>query len=343
LPTGPIAGHFAAFAAEQKYSGVILAARAEEILFLQAYGMASCEHGVPNRPDTKFYTASLTKPVTAMAALILMEQGELGLHQPARHYLPELGCIDERITVHQLLTHTSGIPDFETLPGFAEQYQMFLYRGGRILELVQGLPLDFEPGTGWKYSNTGYNLLGLIIEQIAGMSYEQFVREHIFDPLGMSNTGFGDDRSIISGLASGYSREEQTGRLVKAPYFRIENFKASGHMVSTAEDLLKWSRSLDSASILQEETLRLMFTPHAPVSPLRSYGYGWSIYVSSRGHGGWLPGYWCRFRQYPRDRITVILLSNHDHTKENGVLPPKFFCIVKKEDRRLCLLFISLN
>jgi len=325
LPTSSVAGHFAAFAAEQKYSGVILAARAEEILFLQAYGMASFEHGVPNRPDTKFYTASLTKPVTAMAALILLEQGKLELHQPARRYLPELGWIDERITVHQLLTHTSGIPDFETLPGFAEQYQMVLYQGLRILELIRDLPPDFEPGTGWRYSNTGYNLLGLIIERLAGISYEQFVREHIFGPLGMSDTDFGDDRSVIQGLASGYSREEQTGRLVKAAYFRIENFRASGHMVSTAEDLLKWSRSLDSEEILREETLRLMFTPHASVSPQRSYGYGWSIYEGSRGHDGWLPGYWCRFRQYPRERITVILLGNHDHTKESGVLSPAVF------------------
>ncbi|CAG7596829.1 Penicillin-binding protein 4* [Paenibacillus solanacearum] len=318
--TERLSAHFADYVKEQQYSGVIAVARAGDIVFQQAYGMANYEHQVPVRLDTKFYIASITKPMTAMAVLMLSEEGRLELHRSVRAYLPELTQVDERITLHQLLTHTSGLPDFEVLWDFQAQKQKLLYPGARILELIEGQPLDFEPGTGWKYCNTGYNLLGLVIERISGVSYSDFLRKRILEPLGMSDTGFGDAQSIVEDLASGYTRPEGADLLVKAPYFEIENFMASGHMYSTAADLLRWEMALRTTRLVSVETLALIFSPHAPASPGRHYGYGWSVYENSAGHGGWLPGYWSKFRRYPDGQVAVIMLGNHDHTKENDIL-----------------------
>ncbi|CAG7618530.1 serine hydrolase domain-containing protein [Paenibacillus allorhizosphaerae] len=325
MRTEQLSAHFADYVKEQQYSGVIAVARAGEIVFQQAYGTANYEHRVPVRTDTKFYIASITKPMTAMAVLMLKEAGKLELNQSVRACLPEVTQVDERITLHQLLTHTSGLPDFELLGDFQVQKQKLLYRDQHILELVEGLPLDFEPGTGWKYCNTGYNLLGMVIERTSGTSYSDFLRARILEPLGMNDTGFGKAQTIVAGLASGYTQSEGTdGRLVKATYFEIENFKASGHMYSTAADLLRWEEALRTTRLVSADTLALIFSPHAPASPGRHYGYGWSIYGNSFGHGGWLPGYWCKFRQYPAERLTVVMLSNHDHTKENDILDRTF-------------------
>lgn len=189
-----------------------------------------------------------------------------------------------------------------------------------ILQLIHDVPASFEPGEGWSYCNTGYNLLGLLIERITGMNYEQYVRTNILEPLGMNDTGFGSSDRIVQGLASGYSRDEE-GTIVKARFHEIHNFKASGHMYSTVADLWKWDQALYPGRLVTEEVLQLMFTPYAYVEPNRYYGYGWSLYGDgSRGHGGWLPGYWCKFRQYPANGSVVIMLSNHDFTKEEGIL-----------------------
>ncbi|GAA4846246.1 serine hydrolase domain-containing protein [Paenibacillus vulneris] len=311
--------HFEAYALERQFSGTILAAEEGHICFHRSYGLANCEHQVPNTGETKFQIASITKPITAMAALMLEERGVIDIRGRIGDYLPVADGLDSCITIHQLLTHTSGIRDFEKLPGFAGGLERTLYEGLDILQLIQHDPQPSVPGTKWEYCNTGYNLLGVLIETVTGMSYAEFVTQNILAPLGMDTTGFGSSDSIVHGLAQGYSLNEK-GEQVKARYFELGNFLASGHMVSTAEDLLKWDRALYPGHLVSEELLRKMFAPHAYIDEIRHYGYGWSIYHGSRGHGGWLPGYWCKFRQFPERKQVLIMLSNHDYTKEDGII-----------------------
>ncbi|WP_051620463.1 serine hydrolase domain-containing protein [Paenibacillus sp. UNC451MF] len=312
---------FDAYAEAQQFSGTILVAQEGHIRFAKAYGLANCEHEVPNRMDTKFQIASITKPITAVAVLMLAEQGLIHVHEQALEYLPECAGqgLDSRITVHHLLTHTSGIRDFEKLPQFVGGQEKSLYEGLDILKLIQHAPQEFEPGTKWSYCNTGYNLLGVLIESVTGISYSDFIAQQLLVPLGMHSTGFGCSGSIVHGRADGYSLNEQ-GTQVKARFFELGNFSGSGHMYSTAEDLLKWDQALYPGQLLSEELLRPMFMPHAFVDTTRHYGYGWSLYGTSRGHGGWLPGYWCKFRQYPEQKQVVIMLSNQDYSKEERIL-----------------------
>lgn len=308
------------FAREQQFSGVALIAQDGVPLLRKAYGTADYVQHIANRPDTKFRIASITKPITAIAVLTLVERGLVDLHESCLWYLPGPIRLDERITPHHLLTHTSGIPDFETMAGYADIGRK-AYTNEEVIGLVGNLPPDFAPGQGWKYCNTGYNVLGLIIEQVSGTTYDDYVKSRIFDPLGMNDTGCGYNRRIVRNLASGYSRDERTGEIVNAPYFEAENFKASGNLYSTADDLLQLDRALYSEQMLSRETAQWMVTPHAAVDDNRSYGYGLSIFRdNSRAHGGWLPGYWCKFWQRPDRKIAVILLGNHDFVKENGLI-----------------------
>lgn len=312
---------FGAYAEQQQYSGTILVAQEGNVRFAKAYGLANGEHEVPNRLDTKFQIASITKPITAMAVLMLSEKGLLDIQGRLLEYLPEcegLG-LDSRITIHQLLTHTSGIRDFEKLSAFVNGEEKTLYEGINIMNLIRHDPQEFEPGTKWAYCNTGYNLLGAMIGAVSGSTYSDFVQQHILTPLGMDSTGFGCSRTVVPGRADGYSLNEQ-GSKVKARFFELGNFSASGHLYSTADDLLKWDRALYPGRLVSEELLWRMFTPHAFVDATRGYGYGWSVYSESRGHGGWLPGYWCKFRQYPEQQLVVIMLSNQDYTKEERIL-----------------------
>ncbi|MDU5144859.1 MAG: serine hydrolase domain-containing protein [Paenibacillus dendritiformis] len=314
--------HFDDYSAEQQYSGTVLVAQEGRLVFAKAYGEANTEHQVANRIDTKFCIASITKPMTALAVLMLMERGAIELHRRAANYLPASLAIDSSITVHHLLTHTSGMPDFETLSAFGDLGRR-AYSDEGLLGLVAHLPLEFTPGSGWKYSNTGYNLLGAIIEHMTGISYREYMQEHIWGPLDMNGTDCGCSRAIVPGLAHGYTRSREDGTVLKkAPFFEVSNFKASGNLYSTAPDLLQWDRFLQMRTVplVAQATLDLMFSPHASVDAARSYGYGLSLDSLSRGHGGHLPGYWSKYRYYPEKKATVIMLSNHDSIVEGDIV-----------------------
>lgn len=309
-----------AFAADQQFSGVAIIAQEGEPLLRKAYGTANYAHSIANCLDTKFLIASITKPITAVAVLMLVERGLIDFSRSCLSFLPEGFSLDERITPHHLLTHTSGIPDFETMPGYSELGKQ-AYTNEEVIGLVRHLPPDFAPGEGWKYCNTGYNLLAMMIEHVSGTTYDDFIASQIFNPLGMKDTRCSYNRFLVPNLASGYSRDAQTGDLVNALYFEAENFKGSGNLYSTADDLLKWDRALYTEQLISADSLRLIFTPHAAIDENRAYGYGFSLYRNgSRGHGGWLPGYWSKFMQYPDRQIAVILLGNHDFVQENCIL-----------------------
>ncbi|MCS7464822.1 beta-lactamase family protein [Paenibacillus doosanensis] len=309
---------FADYVQEQQYSGTVLVAQHGQVILSGAYGWANREHAVPNRPDTKFRIASISKSFTAMGILWLAERGKLDLGDSVRRYFT-CPWLPVKATLHHLMTHTSGIPDFEKLPAFANGEERSLLRTEDMLALIKDVPLLFEPGKGWSYGNTGYNLLASLIERISEQSYGEFLRSVILEPLGMTSTGSAYSQSIVSGLADGYTKDE-AGVLTKARYYEIHNFQGSGSLYSTAEDLLLWDRALYANPIVSGDALARMFRRHAEASPRRHYGYGWSVYDRFRGHGGWLPGCWSKFRQYPEQGLALIMLSNHDFTAENEIL-----------------------
>ncbi|WP_284646265.1 serine hydrolase domain-containing protein [Paenibacillus silviterrae] len=300
------------------FSGVLLAAERGEIRYMKAFGLASYERGEPCRTDTGFLVASITKPFTAFGILLLQQQGKLELTDPAAAYLPTL-IRDERITIHHLLTHTSGLPDFESLPLFFERFGHVSYPREHIFKLLEDMPLEFAPGTDWSYSNTGYNALGLLIDQVAGMPYEAFIYNQVLEPLGMSNTGFVGSGLPLPGLAEGYSCRE--GEKVRVPFFEPGNFRASGNLYTTAEDLHKLASALMgiSASVVSKDITERMLTRHVWAKN-RHYGYGLSLYEKSWGHGGTLPGCRCVWRVYPGRQRTVIMLGNSDAVAAGDLL-----------------------
>jgi len=200
---GRLSAYLRPFDETQNLSGTVFVARRGRILFRQSYGMASYELHVPNSNETRYHIASVSKAFTALAILQLQEQGHLKLSDPVSHYIPDFPNGD-RITLDNLLTHTSGIPDINELP----DYDTLARSPHTIEQLVAkfaGLPLEFQPGTDQRYSNSNYNLLALLLEKTTGGSYEDYIRKHILEPAGMRNSGSdGDASRVIPSLASGY-------------------------------------------------------------------------------------------------------------------------------------------
>ncbi|WP_314586761.1 serine hydrolase domain-containing protein [Paenibacillus terrigena] len=306
------------FAEDHHFSGTVLVAKEGEILYQEAFGLANRELEVPNRIGSKYRIASLTKAFTAMAVLQLAEQGTIQLHDRLRTYFPDYAEFDERITLHHLLSHTSGLRDIEDVPQFTGHLEKLSYDKPGFIALYKDLPPFFAPGEGWKYGNCGYTMLAYIIEAVTGLSYEQYLRQHIFEPLGMNDTGCDSHTKFVKHRSYGYSSAE--GDIIPAMYYDIGTVMASGDLYSTAYDLLKWDQALYSDKLVSSESIQLMFTPHAHVSGNRHYGYGWNIYPTYTDHNGWLPGYWCRLRRYPEERIQLVLLSNHDFVQERDVM-----------------------
>ncbi|WP_018755954.1 serine hydrolase domain-containing protein [Paenibacillus terrigena] len=306
------------FAEENHFSGTVLAAKEGDILYKEAFGLANREHEVPNRIGSKFRIASLTKAFTALAVLQLAEQGSLSLQDRLRTYLPEYPELDERITLHHLLTHTSGIRDIEDVPQFTGHLEKLSYDKPGFIGLYKDLPPFFAPGEGWKYGNCGYTMLAYIIEAVTGLSYERYLRQHIFEPLGMNDTGCDSHTKFVKHRSDGYSTVE--GDIVPAMYYDLGTVMASGDLYSTACDLLKWDQGLYTEKLVSSESIRQMFTPHAHVSDSHHYGYGWNIYPKYAEHKGWLPGYWCKIRRYPEERILLVLLANHDFVQEEDIM-----------------------
>jgi CubicO group peptidase (beta-lactamase class C family) len=305
--------YFSEMAAGQAFSGSVLIARGDDILLSAGYGMADVENEVPNTARTKFHLGSVTKPFTAMAILILHARGEIDLDEQACNYMPDCPAGWEKITVHQLLTHTSGLPD--SWQYYADKIDSDIaYQPGEILEWFVESPLDFEPGSQFAYSNTGYLLLGFLVELISGQSYEAFVQEQIFAPLAMVDSGYGDDDA---GMAVGYSYPE-----LEAVHVNPSLPYSAGGLYSTVEDLYRWDRSFYTDEILPRALVDSIFNPYAatpdfPVAPPYdgvSYGYGW--FVGDRlghraaGHGGTYSGYRALIERYPDDQIVIIILSN---------------------------------
>ncbi|BAZ23557.1 hypothetical protein NIES4073_44460 [Kalymmatonema gypsitolerans NIES-4073] len=290
-----------------KFSGSVLIVQKEKVLVSNGYGMANYELDVPNTPQTKFRLASITKQFTAMAIMQLQEKGLLNVDDSINKYILDYPETGKQITIHHLLTHTSGIPNFTSFPDYLET-MMIPAPLEKIIARFKDKSLEFEPGEKYNYSNSGYILLGYIIEKVSEKAYETYLKEKIFQPLGMNNTGYAHHNPIIKNRASGYSIGNDG--LQNADYIDMSIPHAAGALYSTVEDLYLWDRALYTEKLLSQTSLVQMFTPFK-----ENYGYGWYITEVFNhkvvGHGGAINGFVTNIERYVNDDVCIIVLSNN--------------------------------
>ncbi len=298
---------------ESGYRGVVLVAKDGEIVLRKGYGLADREAGTPNGPGTVFTIGSITKPFTAAAILKLESQGKLSVDDSIAKHLPNVPEDKTGITIHHLLTHTSGLAS-----DFAGDYD----KVGRdeYVRLALASTLQSLPGSKYEYANSGYSLLGAIVERASGRPYETYLREELLLPAGMKETGYRLPRWEDGREAVGYRDGERWGRLRERPWAEDGPYwalRANGGMLSTVDDLYRWHCALEGTSVLPETAKRKIFTPHVPEDPNGDshYGYGWAITTSpwgtrEIGHNGGNTIFSADFRRYPDDRLVVIAMSN---------------------------------
>ena len=296
-------------------NGSVLVAENGEVIYERGVGWANVAWEIPNTADTKHRIGSVTKQFTSALVLQLVEEGRIDLQAPIRTYLPGYPEPQgSKVTVHHLLNHTSGIPSYTGLPDFGDRMRD-PYEPDELIAVVSSMPLEFEPGTDWAYNNSGYFLLGRILEKVTGEDYADLLRERLLAPLGMDDSGYDDYAGIESREAEGY-RNTLSG-FEHAAYLDTSLPYAAGMMYSTVRDLFRWDRALyDGATPFGEmATKELWFTPG-----LQDYAYGWHVAETRIGddgpsvrvieHGGGINGFSTAFRRYPENGNTVIVIDN---------------------------------
>ena len=256
----------------QQFMGAVLVARGDKVVFNKAYGSANLEWSIPNTTTTRFRIASVTKQFTAAAILLLEERGKLKLEDPIKKYYPDAPAAWDKIALLNLLQHTSGIANYTDEPDMGS-WMAQRTAPADLVKRVRDKQLQFEPGTEMRYSNTGYVLLGIAIEKASGMSYATFLKQNIFDPLGMKDSGYDENEPIVARRAAGYS-QGPTGP-INAKYMDMTNPFSAGALYSTVEDLLRWERGLFGKKVLSEASLKKMTTPGK-----NDYAFG--LYVSEK-------------------------------------------------------------
>lgn len=291
-----------------KFNGSILIAKGEDILLNKGYGMANFEHEINNDSNTKFRIGSITKQFTATSILILQEQGLLNVTDKINLYIPNCPDSWNEITIHHLLTHSSGIPNFSSFPDFHSEITIKRHTLDQTMSLFMNRLLIFAPGYRHSYSNSGYIVLGYIIEKVSNSKYEDFIAENIFKTIGMKDTGYDNSELILKNRASGYTDHGKKN----AKYIDMSIPHAAGALYSTVEDLYLWDRSLYTDKILNKESLSSMFTNY-----IGSYGYGWFIdeaEINSKRveHGGLIDGFSSYICRYIDDDYVLIILTNDE-------------------------------
>ncbi len=291
----------------------ILIAKKGQVVYQKAFGSASVELNVPLRPEMVFDLGSITKQFTAVAILQLVEQGKIVLTDSIQRYIKDFPSKGHTITIENLLTHTSGIPDYTQIDLGGRFMERWDFSPKEIIDSFKTRHLQFEPGTKFSYSNSGYFLLGYIIEQVSGESYEKYVREHILAPLELNHTFYNQPNEIIPNHVNGYKKDSD--RYQKADFWSATLPYAAGDLVSNTSDLFKWHQALYAGKILKKETLDKAFTPFILKDGTSTgYGYGWFITdyskVKAIGHGGAITGFLTNEAYYPEADVYIALLCN---------------------------------
>ncbi len=289
-----------------RFSGSVLAARGGRVLLAKGYALANVELDVPNTAETKFRLGSVTKQFTAMSIMQLQEKGKLNVDDAVCKYVPECPEAWQKITIHHLLTHTSGIPNFTSFPNYVRT----MHERSPVattIERFKAKPLDFAPGEKFRYSNSGYVLLGYILEKAAGQEYADYLQQNIFGPLKMANSGYDTFSAVLKNRATGYSR--RGGNLVNAAYLDMTIPHAAGALYSTVNDLYLWDQALYADTLVSKASLDRIFTPFKG-----DYAYGWMVTKRFNrkliSHGGGINGFATTIDRYPDDRACVIVLTN---------------------------------
>lgn len=295
----------------------VLVSHKGRIVYHKAFGMANLELGVPLRTDHVLRIGSVTKQFTCAAILKLMEQGKLSVQDEITKFLPDYPTQGKKITVEHLLTHTSGIKSYTDMKEWDPPTHRKDFSLTELIDYFKDQPMDFDPGTEWRYNNSGYILLGYIIEKASGKTYAQYLEDEFFKPLGMKNSYFDDAKPLIKNRASGYSQGDVAGNFINAPYLSMTQPHAAGSLLSTVEDLNTWTRALHGGKVLKPESLKKATTPYIlPNGTNTHYGYGLqmgnllgSLTVE---HSGGIHGFLSDLVYLPKEEVCVAILTNCD-------------------------------
>lgn len=318
-----------------RFSGAVLVAKGDRVLFRKGYGFADVARRTPYTPETRHAVASITKMFTSMAALKLRDAGKLKLDDPICAHLSACPDAWKPVTVQHLMRHTSGIPDYEDpLELGSGKYLAVMTQEGtsrRLVEEAKTKPLDFPPGTKFRYSNTGYLVLAQVVENAAGRPFNDFVTETLLVPAGMRRAGMFDGKTVPTGLATGYTHPEPgwakllagtpltAGHLAARPRLPLTPPAGDAGLYATVDDLLAWSRAMDGGALVPKSEADEVFTPG-----LESYGYGWFVGEAWKRrrfrHNGGLPGYTSDFVKFPDAGITLVVFCNVDRARLSAVV-----------------------
>lgn len=312
------------------FSGTVVITEKGKPVYSKGFGMADYEKSIANGPDVKYRIGSVTKSFTAVLVMQLQEQGKLNVQDKVSKYLPAFPNAD-KITLHHLLTNTSGLPDFvhhwkdvNTRPATTHD----------ILALVKDMPLEFEPGTKWRYSSTGFIVLAQVIEKVTGKPYDKVLAKQILKPLKMNATGM-EFSKPIAGMASGYNHdgaERKPARPIDMSWCH-----AAGAIYSTAPDMAKFDAGLRSDKLLTQASKEQMFTP-----VMKNYGYGWVIDSVAKqlriSHSGAINGFKANFIRLPEREMTITILSNYESQQVNGPISRDVTAIVLGEEYQMPVL-----
>jgi CubicO group peptidase (beta-lactamase class C family) len=291
---------------KKQFMGAVLVARGNNILLDKGYGYANLEWNIPDSPKTKFRLGSITKQFTAASILLLQERGKLKVTDLVKKYMSAAPAAWDKITIFNLLTHTSGIPSFTSFSDY-HSIEPFPITPEKLVAQFRDKPLDFQPGEKYRYSNSGYVLLGYLIEKISGESYAKFVEENIFKPLGMKDSGYDSNSAIIPDRAEGYTPGPDG--LSNAGYINMTVPFSAGGLYSTTGDLLRWEQGLFGGKVLSPESLKEMTTPFKD-----NYAFGLAVHTVNGhrviDHGGGIEGFNTMLAYYPDEKLTVAVLGN---------------------------------
>ncbi len=284
-----------------------------EMIHQEGYGLANVELGVPITPDSIFRIGSVTKQFTSAAIMLLQQRGELSVSDPIGMYLPEFPTHGHHITIEHLLNHTSGIMSYTSIPGYMEGGVRPDLTTEELVDVFKNLPMEFAPGDKWNYNNSGYVLLGAIIEKISGQSYEDFIAENIAGPLGLGSTLYGGPK-LIPNRAAGYSLDDEDN-IVNAGFISMTQPHAAGSLLSTTGDLVEWHNALTGGEFIHDDSYQQMTTP-ANLNDGETFPYGYGLGIGKLrdrrmiSHGGGIHGFSCYSLWLPGENLYVAVLTN---------------------------------
>lgn len=298
---------------------VVLAAKDGKILFHKAYGMASLELDVKQKPEFLFPLGSIVKQFTSVCILKLCQEGKISLQDDVRKFIPGYNTHGRTITIENLLTHTNGIMSLYEMPDYMS-LRRNEFKPDSLMKLFQSQELYFEPGADWNYSNSGFTLLGMIIEKASGMSFREYLEKNIFTPLGMTRTFIASGDKVIPGLVP-YYKSGGKGAFKPGPYFSFSSLFAAGDLISCCSDMLKWDEALYTDKIVNREWLKKAWTSYMlPEGQKTNYGFGWAL-GEYKGlhfiqHDG-IAGYLSDAIRVPEKHLYVFIASNNGSISPN--------------------------